>query len=62
MEETSMLGSKAKDTITGFEGTVTATCEYLHDKPSARLETLKDGKVVAEWFQISRLVTVVEPA
>lgn len=55
------LGSKARDTVTGFTGTVTARAEYLQGATQVRLERLdNDGKLSAEWFDENRLAE--EPA
>lgn len=52
------LGSKVKDTVTGFEGTLTGKAEYLHNVPAGLVETLKDGETKREWLELSRLVLV----
>lgn len=33
-----LVGDKVRDTVTGFTGTVTARCEYLHGTPSVLIE------------------------
>lgn len=43
MSEQFDLGSRARDTVTGFTGVVTARAEYLADGPSLRL-TAENGQ------------------
>lgn len=50
------LGTRAKDRITGFVGTITARIEYFDSSPKVQLEELVDGKVATEWFDIARIV------
>lgn len=60
MGESVKVGSKVKDTITGFIGVVTARVEYFGGKVDFRVEApVADGKLNSEWFPEQRL-TVVE--
>lgn len=54
------LGQKAQDSITGFEGTVTAIAHYLTGCDQASLQpAVKDGAFVkAEWFDVTRLSVI----
>ena len=57
------LGEKVKDSITGFEGTVTARAEYLYG--CVRVEVtpaaLKDGvPVESQWFDEQRTSALSE--
>lgn len=54
------LGSKYRDTITGFEGTCTARSEYINGCLQAALVApSKDGKPgEVEWFDYQRLELV----
>jgi hypothetical protein len=58
MGERITLGSKVKDTVTGFEGTSTARAEYLDGRVSVQVEALRDGKPISEWFPEFRIVVV----
>lgn len=56
------LGSKVRDTITGFEGIATGNSTYLNGCISiciTRSELTKDGEPKVEWFDEQR-VEVVE--
>lgn len=54
------LGDKVRDKVTGYEGTLTARCEYLTGVPRFEVSCLdKDGKVVGSWFDGDRLEPVV---
>ena len=56
------LGSRVRDTITGYEGIVTGRSEFLNGCVSiciARSEVTKDGDVKFEWFDEQR-VKVIE--
>lgn len=57
-----LLGKKAKDKVSGFEGTVSAVCEYLYASPSVELTPqAKPGeKPVSDWFDIARIEPVDE--
>lgn len=57
-----LLGLICKDTVTGFEGTVTAIVFYLgHATPRAELETLgPDNKPRAKWIDVARC-EIVQP-
>ena len=52
------LGDKVRSEVSGFRGTVTAKCEYLHN--STRYEVTApepvDGEVKTEWLSASELV------
>ena len=54
------LGDVARDKVTKFTGTVTATAQYLYGDTRALLEpTVQDGKLERpEWFDIDRLELV----
>lgn len=50
------LGSKVKDTLTGFKGTATARTEYIHGTPQVLVEnTLSGDKITNEWISEPRL-------
>ena len=50
------LGDTARDTVTGFEGTVTARIDYLSQPPQLCLEALRtDGGVSTLWFGVERV-------
>ena len=54
------LGQKVKDEITGFEGVVVATAQYLNGCISCQVQpqSLKDGSTTkAEWFDEQRLTS-----
>lgn len=59
MSEPVKLGDRAKDTLTGFEGIVVGTCQYLTGCDQALLKPQKrkdDGSMLAgEWFDVQRL-------
>ena len=51
-------GDRAADKVTGFEGTVTAVCEYITGSPRCELTPRvdEDGKVRdPRWFDMERL-------
>lgn len=58
MGEQVKLGSKVKDSATGFEGVVTARCEYLSQAPRLLVESGFDGKRHEEWFDEGRLAVI----
>jgi len=50
------LGMKARDTVTGYSGTVTAKCEYLGAEARICLERVdKDGDLKEQWFPVGRV-------
>lgn len=50
------LGQNLTDHITGFNGKVTARCEYINGEISYCLERAgQDGAVIKEWFDERRL-------
>jgi hypothetical protein len=51
------FGDIVQDSITGFSGTFTAQCTYLHGTPQLLIERCNE-KVVSEWFDASRVVPV----
>lgn len=54
------LGDGVRSSVSGFEGTVTAVCEYLHDGFHIRVtlpETI-NGETKHEWFDPSELELV----
>lgn len=58
------LGARVRDTVTGFEGTVTGLAEYLHESATARV-TAQTGTDEAKerWIAEARLEPVRdEPA
>jgi hypothetical protein len=52
------LGSRVKDTVTGFTGIATARCEYLHSNARVQIEAHTDNKASEAWFEEPRLVEV----
>lgn len=54
-------GKRVFDTVTGFEGKVTAYCEYIDGSSSFRVERLNpDGSdIVEQWFSPCRLEVVL---
>jgi hypothetical protein len=55
------LGSKVRDTITGFEGIATGRSQFLNGCVSVcvtRSEVTKDGEVKLEWFDEQRIEVV----
>jgi hypothetical protein len=60
MGEKIELGCKAKDSVTGYVGTVTARCEYLSGEPRLMLEGLIDLRPVELWVTESRCEVVSE--
>lgn len=65
-ESTTVLGAKYRDTITGYEGTAVARCEYLSKCIHVELERGskekgKEGEPVGVWFDEERLVLVAAP-
>lgn len=57
------LGDKVRSTVSGFTGTVTAKCEYLHDttRYEVTAATLVDGGIKHYWFTASELVAEEQP-
>jgi hypothetical protein len=53
-----ILGDKYRDSVTGFEGTATATTFFLHACERVSLEYIKDGKVEYEGFDAPRLIHI----
>jgi preprotein translocase subunit YajC len=51
------LGDKVRSKVSGFSGTVTAVCHYLHsDTHYAVTPTVNpDGKVNVTWFALAEL-------
>ena len=55
MGEKIELGSKVKDSVTGYIGTVTARCEYLHHGPQILAESIDStGRPIEWWVKESR--------
>lgn len=51
-----MLGKKVRDKVTGFEGTVTARCEYVSGSPQVCLASIdKDGNPQTTWLDEGRV-------
>jgi len=60
-----ILGSKVKDTLTGFSGIATARTEWLYGCARISIEPteLKDGKPIeAQWFDEQRVEVIKELA
>ena len=57
MDEKIKLGSKVRDTITGFSGVATARSGYLHGSPRVLVEgrVTAEGRLNSDWFEESRL-------
>ena len=56
-----MLKKKVKDQTTGYEGTVTAVCEYYDGRISYLVENIDNtGRPVEWWVQSDRIVIVKE--
>lgn len=56
-----MIGSVARDSITGFSGVVTGVCSYITGCDQALLqpEAKSDGEFVeSRWFDVTRLLCV----
>lgn len=53
-----MLGDKVKSKVTGFNGTVTAKCEYLHSDTTyyVTANELVDGEQKSSWFSRAELI------
>lgn len=53
------LGDKVRGKVSGFLGTVTAKCEYLHRATEYAVTAPEpvNGEVKTEWFSASELVT-----
>lgn len=65
MKKVIELGSKVRDSITSFEGTVTSRTEYLNGcvRYGVQSNNLKDGKTIdPEWFDIQQLTVIEEPS
>lgn len=55
------LGDVVRDTVTGYEGTITGICRYLQGSDTAMVERLlADGSLKAPWIELARLVAVPE--
>ena len=57
------LGIEAKDTVTGFKGTVTGRCSYLTgcDQILISPPVDKEGKhVESRWYDVNRVVGLTE--
>lgn len=54
------LGDKVRSTVSGFQGIVTAKCEYLHDATRYAVTASKpvNGEVKTEWFAASELEVI----
>lgn len=56
-----LLGKKAKSKVSGFEGTVTALCEYLHGLSRVCLTAKsKDGKTPEEYWTEEADIEIIE--
>lgn len=49
------IGRPASDTVTGFNGVITARCEYMTGSVWLEIQTNHAGKVVSEWFDEARV-------
>lgn len=59
--EHSKFGEKAKDTITGYEGTIVARAEYMFGCVQLQLEgTDHNGSPKSWWFDEPRVVAIPE--
>ncbi len=55
------LGDKVKDSITGFEGTAVAKCDYLYGCKQFQVEGVDhDKQPKSWWFDFQRLKKVIE--
>lgn len=52
------LGDKVRSKVSGFSGTITAKCEYLHSITTYAVTAPEpiNGEVKTEWFAASELV------
>lgn len=52
------LGDKVRSSVSGFSGTVTAKCEYLHGSTTYAVTAPEplNGEVKTEWFAESELI------
>ena len=49
------LGDSVIDSVTGFGGTITARCEYLHGTPRVLVERSPGDKEDTRWYDESRV-------
>lgn len=57
------MGAQARDSITGFEGTITARYEFINGCRRYQLEALRDGDLKELVFDEERVVVLAaEPA
>ena len=54
------LGKRVRDTVTGFSGILTASCEHFHGNLRLEISALTDGEIKEEWVDAARVVEVVE--
>lgn len=55
------LGTKAFDSVTGFEGIVAARAEYLHSTSRVMLESVDStGRPIEWWYDEERVVELTE--
>lgn len=54
------LGDKVRSSVSGFSGTVTAKCEYLHGSTQYQVTASEvvDGDVKSEWLYPSELLII----
>ena len=52
------LGDKVRSKVSGFSGTITAKCEYLHSTTTYAVTAPEpiNGEVKTEWFAAAELV------
>lgn len=55
------LGDKVKSKVSGFDGIITAKCEYLYADTQYQVTALMsvDGEVREHWFAVKELILVV---
>lgn len=55
------LGDKVRSSVSGFSGTITAKCEYLHSTTQYCVTAkCKDNDIKEAWFAASELELVEE--
>ncbi len=51
------LGSEVTDSVTGYSGIVTQTCQNLHGSDEAFVERMHpEGNTLRIWFNVGRLM------
>ena len=61
--DTSILGKKVRDTITGFKGVATGIAVYLHSCPKVMITAseLNNGNTIEQWFDLPRVSLEEKP-